>query len=69
MLIHDGRKVLGVRPANIGRRLDVGTFEDYFLAFTEPSPAADHIAAGHIAAARACHVDKPRNPAKTVTVE
>ena len=35
MLIHDGRKVLGVRPANIGRRLDVGTFEDYFLAFTE----------------------------------
>ena len=35
MLIHDGRKVLGVRLGADERRFDIGNFESYFLAFTE----------------------------------
>ncbi len=33
--IRDGRKVLGVRLVDVGRRFDVGSFENYFLSFVE----------------------------------
>jgi UTP--glucose-1-phosphate uridylyltransferase len=35
MLIHDGRRVLGVRLPAGERRFDIGNFESYFLAFAE----------------------------------
>jgi UTP--glucose-1-phosphate uridylyltransferase len=34
-LIHDGRRVLGVRLSPTEKRFDIGNFESYFEAFTE----------------------------------